>query len=202
MTAAFACAGCGVPQMVGDTANAVMSPVASIAQSASYGVASASNSAASIARTTSIQVGSAARDSSANLANSISTTRQVADAAAPSVSYPPSLTADQKAAIEKGKTADQPDLPMLSDEVLAKLTEDQRGLQKAAQKVALTAPVGETIFWDNEGRSGTVLVKDEHKMGESVCRSFEQSVTIDGVDEKGHGIACKDTDSGRWALAF
>jgi len=203
---AFALGGCGaIPQLVGDTTQAILTPMTTLAQEASYGLSTVDHSVTTMAQTvsaSSTQMASTVNVTSANVSNAAYTTNTMG--ATPSMANytPPSLTSDQKAAITKGKTSDQPDLPMLPDETLAKLTKDQKGLQNAAQKAALTAPIGETIFWNLDNRSGAVIATDEHKMGETLCRSFEQSVTIDGVDEKGRGIACRNDTSGHWSLAF
>ncbi|TAL02080.1 MAG: hypothetical protein EPO08_08110 [Rhodospirillaceae bacterium] len=198
--------GCGIiPALVGDTTQAVLTPMSNLAQEASYGLSTVDHSVTTMAQTVSANSTQMARTvnaTSANVSNAAYTTGDTTSAYQTATYSPPPLTSDQKAAINKGKTAEQPDLPILPDETLAKLTKDQKGLQNAAQKAALTAPVGETIFWNLDNRSGTVVAKDEHKMGETLCRSFEQSVTIDGVDQKGHGIACRDDTTGHWSLAF
>ena len=108
---------------------------------------------------------------------------------------PQRLTAAQKETIkdrqealtkaeERAKSADQPELAILPTATLAKLTEDQRGLQNVAQKEALTANLGEVIFWDFEGSGGAAVAKDEHRIGSFTCRTFEQSITIEGVSEE------------------
>jgi surface antigen len=137
------------------------------------------------------------------MANALRTTTRTVDAATRvSTVSPPPLTADQKAAIEKAKTAGQQDLPILPEDTLSKLTPDERGMQNEAQIAALTAPIGEEIFWTEGDRTGSAVAEEEHTLGETVCRNFEQSVTIDGTPKKAHAIACKDEDSGHWALAF
>jgi surface antigen len=203
IVAAFMLAGCGVPEMVSSTTQSALAPATSIAQSASSTV---TQSVAAVSRSASItgtQAAQAFSNSSANMANALRTTTQtVGTAARVSTVSPPPLTADQKAAIEKAKTAGQQDLPILPDETLAKLTPDQRGMQNAAQIAALTAPIGEEIFWTDGDRTGSAVAEEEHTLGETVCRNFEQSVTIDGTPKEAHAIACKDGDSGHWALAF
>jgi len=183
-------------QAIGNTTQSVLSPVTQIAQQANVGMTTAARTVTA----TSAQWANSANIASANVSNAASTVSR----AAPTVAAytPPPLTDEQKAAIAKGKTAEQPELPILPEDTLSKLSTDQKGLQIAAQKAAFTAPVGETIFWNLDDRSGTVVAKDEHKMGETLCRSFEQSVTIDGVPQTGHAIACKDDSTGHWSLAF
>src|SRR5262249_206104 len=142
--------------------------------------------------------------SSANMSYALRTTTDTMGnvVQASSAASPPPLSSAQKAAIEKAKNEGQSDLVILPEDTLPKLTPDERGMQNAAQIAALTAPVGETIFWTEETRTGSVVAKDEHKLGETTCRRFEQSVTIDGTPNKASAIACKTDDSKLWGLAF
>jgi surface antigen len=198
-------AGCGVPQMVGDTTQAALSPATSIARSASSTVTQSVSAVSQSAATTGTQAARAFSQSSANMANSLRTTTTTATAltrAATQSSGPPPLTAEQKAAFAKAKTLGQEDLKILPEETLTKLTEDERGMQNAAQIAALTAPVGETIFWTNADRTGSAVAEEETKFGEATCRKFEQSVTIDGSPKKASAIACRNQESNLWALSF
>lgn len=196
---AAALSGCGIAtQTAGAASAAILAPAANIMAGANMGLKTIDHTATTIAATS--------KTTSTTIAQTSRTMRNVQTAAAQRRYVKPPkvkpLSQKTKDAIEKGKNAPQQDIQVLPDETMAKLTEDQRGLQNAAQKSALTAPVGETIFWEQEDRKGHVVAKDEHKYGATLCRTFEQAVTIDGTDYDGHANACLDEDSGKWQKAF
>ena len=67
---------------------------------------------------------------------------------------------------------------------------------------AHTAPVGESIAWNNPdtGNSGSVTpVRDGQDAAGSYCREYEQTIYVGGQQETGTGIACKQPD-GRWKI--
>ena len=67
---------------------------------------------------------------------------------------------------------------------------------------ATTAPVGQTIAWDNPntGNYGTVTPTREgtSNTGE-YCREFQQTVVIGGQEEQAYGQACRRPD-GSWEI--
>jgi surface antigen len=81
------------------------------------------------------------------------------------------------------------------------LTEDQTGLQKAAQNVATTAPVGETIFWHDGGREGSAMTETESVMGGFTCRTFMQTIALEDYFDKASLTACRNA-SGAWITSF
>ena len=189
---------CGIiPALVGSTTDAVLTPMSTMAQEVNYGLRTVDHTVSTMAG--SVSTGSNQVAQTMRVANS--TAQQVA-VLPPATTRSPALTSSQKDAIARGKDAPQPDIPVLPPETIALLTVDQRGLQRAAQKAALTAPVGETIFWDQDGRSGTAMAKDEHVMGPTMCRTFVQSVTIDEKIHEGRAMACLDEDNRHWTPAF
>ena len=95
-----------------------------------------------------------------------------------------------------------PQVDILPTSVLSELTEDQAGLQRAAQSEAFSAPVGEEIYWEIDGRTGTAMTKSEDTMGSFVCRSFVQTLTLeDGSTVEGEAVMCRN-DSGVWTASF
>lgn len=79
---------------------------------------------------------------------------------------------------------------------------DMMYMERANQR-AHTAPVGETISWNNpeSGHSGTVTpVRDGYDQSSgSYCREYQQTIYIDGKAETGHGTACQRPD-GQWQI--
>jgi surface antigen len=84
-----------------------------------------------------------------------------------------------------------------------------RSLDKADQMYAnqafgsaATAPIGQTINWNNpnSGNSGTVTpLRQGRTASGGVCRQFEQTIIIGGKAEKGVGTACQNSD-GTWQI--
>lgn len=93
------------------------------------------------------------------------------------------------------------DWDILPAGVLAQLTKDQAALQRAAQREAATAVVGETIFWKLEGREGTAVTESENKMGAFTCRTFVQTLKLDDTVEKASATACRTETTG-WTRSF
>ena len=101
-----------------------------------------------------------------------------------------------------GKDIDKTEgINILPAAVLARLTPDQSGLQKAAQSEALKAPVGETIFWHLDGREGTAMAENEGMMGGYTCRNFVQTLALEDYFEKVSVTACR-TENGNWTHSF
>ncbi len=92
-------------------------------------------------------------------------------------------------------------LDVLPADVLSRLTPDQAGLQRAAQNEALTADVGETIFWHLEGREGTAMTESENLMGGFICRTFVQTLALEDYFDKASVTACR-TENGAWTQSF
>jgi surface antigen len=71
-----------------------------------------------------------------------------------------------------------------------------------ANQRAYTAPVGETISWNNpdSGNSGTITpVRDGTSTNGRYCREYSQTITVDGKTQKAYGTACKNPD-GTWQI--
>lgn len=74
--------------------------------------------------------------------------------------------------------------------------------QRANQQ-AHSAPLGETISWNNpeSGNSGSVTPRrDGRSDGGEYCREYEQVIYVDGQQETAVGIACQSGD-GKWKIA-
>jgi surface antigen len=72
----------------------------------------------------------------------------------------------------------------------------------AAVNRAHSAPLGETIVWDNPktGNSGSVTpVRDGTSSSGLYCREFQQKVTVGGKTQQGYGTACRQPD-GTWRI--
>jgi len=71
-----------------------------------------------------------------------------------------------------------------------------------ANTQAHSAPVGETISWNNPetGNSGTVTpVRDGKSESGRYCREYQQTIYVGGQQETGYGIACEQQD-GSWQI--
>ncbi len=65
-----------------------------------------------------------------------------------------------------------------------------------------TAPIGETINWNNpqSGHSGTYTpVRDGTSSSGRYCREFQQTITVGGKTQQGYGTACRQPD-GTWQI--
>lgn len=79
---------------------------------------------------------------------------------------------------------------------------DKKLAAEAAQKALETAPTGRPVAWNNpdNGHSGTVtVVKTYQSSSNAYCREYQQTVTIDGKQEKAYGTACRQPD-GSWKV--
>lgn len=80
------------------------------------------------------------------------------------------------------------------------MTEHQQRAYEDAQVRAASAPVGETIHWNDNGASGTVTATREGNSSlDRYCREFQQTVTIGGKTEEAYGTACRQPD-GAWEV--
>ncbi len=78
---------------------------------------------------------------------------------------------------------------------------DQMYAQQANQR-AYSAPVGETIRWNNpeSGNYGTVTpTRSGVDNGGRVCREYSQTIYVGGKQQSGYGTACQQSD-GSWKV--
>ena len=84
--------------------------------------------------------------------------------------------------------------------ILDNLNEGQQRAHEAAQIRATQADVGETIYWNRDGASGSVTVlRDGTSTTGRYCREFQQKVSIGGKQEAAYGTACQSPD-GSWEV--
>lgn len=75
---------------------------------------------------------------------------------------------------------------------------------KANQAIshAQSAPIGETITWNNpnNSHSGSVTAtRDGYSDSGNYCREFNETVTIGGKTQDAYGVACRQPD-GTWRI--
>lgn len=78
---------------------------------------------------------------------------------------------------------------------------DQQYHAEATQQ-AHTAPIGQTIAWQNpdSGHSGQVTpIRDGYTANNQYCREYRQSIVVDGRTETATGTACQN-EYGEWEL--
>jgi surface antigen len=91
---------------------------------------------------------------------------------------------------------------LIGSEIGRSMDEVDRMKANQAINTAHSAPVGETIAWNNpdSGHSGTVTpIRDGTSSSGSYCREFQQTVTIGGQTEEAYGTACRQPD-GSWQI--
>ncbi len=78
---------------------------------------------------------------------------------------------------------------------------DKRLQAEAAQRAFETAPSGKPVAWSNpdSGHSGTITPTQTYQSSGAYCREYQQTVTIDGKQEKSYGTACRQPD-GSWKI--
>lgn len=194
IAAAFVSA-CGIlPRVAQQTTAAAIAPVASTARVVAHSLEATSRNLAA----TSV----AAQRTSRQVAMNASQAKSAARAASARRKQAERLAERNKKIKEHLAESEVKTEPfdVLAPAVLAQLSEDQAALQRAAQQEAFDAPVGETIFWEDSGRTGTAMAEDETPMGSFVCRTFFQTVRLDVNEESGRLLACRSPD-GVWESA-
>lgn len=185
--------GCGIlPRVAQQTTAAAIAPIATTARVVSANLRAVSQNMAASSL--------AAERSTRQVSQTAARTRNATRAAQQRRAYSEKIAKRNEALKERLAQSGPPDesFDILPAPVLAQLTVDQAALQRAAQKAALTAPVGETIYWENADRIGTAMAETEEPMGGFVCRMFVQTVLIDAAEQRGTTLACK-TQDGAWA---
>ncbi len=188
--------GCGIlPRMAQQTTAAAIAPISTAAQAVSQSLAAASHNLA----VSSVAAQQTARQVSTTAAQTQALARNTARAAEQRRQQMARVT-ERNAALKK-RIEDSPieaePFDILPAAILAQLTKNQAALQRAVQKEAFTAPVGETIFWEDSGRTGTAMTEEESPLGGFVCRTFVQTVRLNETEERGRAFSCKSLD-GVW----
>ncbi len=92
---------------------------------------------------------------------------------------------------------------LVGSEIGASLDKADRMYMQQAQHRAYSAPVGETIVWNNpeSGNHGTYVATREgkSKTSGSYCREYQQTIYVGGKQESAYGTACQQPD-GSWEI--
>ncbi len=91
---------------------------------------------------------------------------------------------------------------LIGSEIGRSMDEVDRMKAERAYDQAASAPIGQTIAWDNPntGNSGTVVaIREGTKNTGEYCREFQQTVVIGGREEDAYGVACRQPD-GSWEI--
>jgi hypothetical protein len=84
--------------------------------------------------------------------------------------------------------------------ILDNLNDNQRRVHEQAQIAATSAPIGETIIWNQGGASGSVTpIRDGTSSSGNYCREFQHEVRVGGKVEQAYGTACRQPD-GSWQI--
>lgn len=78
---------------------------------------------------------------------------------------------------------------------------DMLALDRANSR-AHSAPIGETVTWNNpdSGNYGSVTpVRDGYSSAGRYCREYQQTIIVGGSEEKAFGTACQQPD-GSWEI--
>ena len=90
----------------------------------------------------------------------------------------------------------------LGSEIGASLDAADRYQMQEAQKEAYSAPIGETITWNNpdSGNSGSYTpVRDGQTESGKYCREYQQTIIVGGQEQQAYGTACQQPD-GSWEI--
>lgn len=91
---------------------------------------------------------------------------------------------------------------LMGSEVGRSMDEVDRIKANQAVVQAQSAPIGESITWNNpeSGHEGSITpTRDGYSDSGNYCREFYQTVTIGGETQDAYGIACRQPD-GSWRI--
>lgn len=89
---------------------------------------------------------------------------------------------------------------ILALQIVDLLNDSQRDNYGWAQNRAVSAPLGETIRWNDGGAFGSVTaIRDGVDGGGRYCREFQHDITVGNRTEQGYGVACRQPD-GAWEI--
>jgi surface antigen len=91
---------------------------------------------------------------------------------------------------------------LIGSEIGRSMDEVDRMKAEQAYGQATTAPVGQTITWNNPdtGNYGTVTpTREGTRATGEYCREFQQTVVVGGQEQDAFGIACRKPD-GSWEI--
>lgn len=90
----------------------------------------------------------------------------------------------------------------VGSEIGGSLDKADRAYAEQASSRAHSAPLGETISWENpqSGNHGTITpVKQGKSSSGELCREYQQTIVVEGRAETAYGTACQQAD-GTWRL--
>lgn len=91
---------------------------------------------------------------------------------------------------------------LAGSEIGSSLDRADMSYAQQAQRRAYSAPVGESVQWNNPqtGNSGTYkATRDGYSSSGRYCREYQQSVTVGGQKKSAYGTACQQPD-GSWEI--
>ena len=91
---------------------------------------------------------------------------------------------------------------LIGSEIGRSLDKADRAYAQQATRQAHTAPIGETVSWNNpeSGNYGTITpVRDGESTYGRYCREYQQTIYVDGKAESAYGTACRN-DDGTWEI--
>ena len=92
---------------------------------------------------------------------------------------------------------------LLGSEIGKSLDRADMQYAQAANQKAYSAPIGESISWNNpdSGNYGTVTPTRAgvDKNSGSACREYQQTIYVGGEQQSGYGTACQQPD-GSWKI--
>lgn len=89
---------------------------------------------------------------------------------------------------------------ILALQIVDLLNDSQRDNYGWAQNRAVSAPLGDTIRWNDGGAFGSVTaIRDGSDHGGRYCREFQHDITVGNRTEQGYGVACRQPD-GSWQI--
>jgi len=92
---------------------------------------------------------------------------------------------------------------VIGNEIGRSMDQADRAAYQDAATQAQSAPVGETITWNNpeSGNYGSITPTREgtHRETGAYCREYQQEIVIGGKVQQGYGQACRQPD-GSWKI--
>lgn len=91
---------------------------------------------------------------------------------------------------------------LVGSEIGASLDNADRAAAGGAYSRAHSAPMGESVNWNNpeSGNHGTVTpTRDGYSSSGRYCREYQQTIVVGGKTQSGYGTACQQPD-GTWEI--
>lgn len=91
---------------------------------------------------------------------------------------------------------------MVGDQIGQRLDKrDKEMLYGTSQRAFENTPTGQTVQWNNPdtGHHGYVTPTKTTYQGNTVCREYQQKISVGGKMEEGYGTACRQAD-GSWKI--